>query len=292
MPFIRTFFYYGYFPLVLVGFNATALALLALGYPALTLAPLLLAAIGLSFLAERIIPYSRDWSHDHQDSGRDIAHAAVNESASFLSVLSIPTLAALIPWTGFWPVAWPFWLQVLLAILVADFGITLAHYFSHRLDVLWRLHAVHHSVKRMYGFNGLMKHPVHQAIETVAGTTPLLLAGMPQDVAFGLAFAVAVQLLLQHANADFRIGPLKYLLAVNAVHRFHHIKWPREGDVNFGLFTTIWDRILGTFHYEPSRSFSSNDLGIGAEPDYPNGYLAQLIRPFRRRPSSGAYTEP
>lgn len=77
-----------------------------------------------------------------------------------------------------------------------DAGITLAHFASHRITVLWRCHAVHHSARRMYGFNGLMKHPIHQSIETLAGTLPLIVLGLPSDVALVLVFAVAIQLLL------------------------------------------------------------------------------------------------
>jgi len=108
-----------------------------------------------------------------------------------------------------------------LAILISDVGITLAHFASHRLSSLWRLHAVHHSVKRLYGFNGLMKHPLHQLIETVAGTTPLLFVGVPQNVLMLLVVAVVLQLLLQHSNVAYFTGPLRRVLAINAVHRFH-----------------------------------------------------------------------
>jgi len=85
---------------------------------------------------------------------------------------------------------------------------------------------------------------------------------------------------LQHSNVDMRLGPLRYLLALAPVHRFHHLKNAAEGDVNFGLFTTFWDRLLGTAYYDRSRSFSSDDLGIGDQPNYPTGYLSQLIKPF------------
>lgn len=40
---------------------------------------------------------------------------------------------------------------------VADLGITLTHYASHKIGVPWRFHAVHHSVTRCYGRNGLTK---------------------------------------------------------------------------------------------------------------------------------------
>ena len=72
------------------------------------------------------------------------------------------------------------------------------------------------------------------------------------------------------------------MLALNQVHRFHHLKWAGIGDVNFGLFTTLWDRMLGTSVWDPARVFTSDDIGIGAEPDFPVAYRAQLVKPFRR----------
>lgn len=111
---------------------------------------------------------------------------------------------------------------------------------------------------------------------------PLILIGLPVDVASALALAVAIQLLLQHSNADYRIGPpAKYVLALNEGHRFHHLKWAGIGDVNFGLFTLVWDHLMRTFSYDPpARRFDSTQLGMAAKPDYPTGYLAQLLYPF------------
>ncbi|MFC4346554.1 sterol desaturase family protein [Kordiimonas lipolytica] len=270
-----------YVPLMLGGFLAAALYAIAGGYGYGALLVLLPLAIGISFGLERLVPYEKQWNQDHGDSWRDAVHALVNEVANASSVALLPLIVAIVPGLDIWPTNWPIWGQLLLAILIADCGITLVHYASHINPTLWRFHAVHHSVKRMYGFNGLMKHPLHQAIETLGGTCPLILMGIPLDIAALLAFAVAIQLLLQHSNVDVKIGPLRYILALSPLHRFHHIKWPVEGDVNFGLFTTIWDRMLGTAVYDAKRRFSSNDLGIGKEPDYPDGYLAQLTRPFK-----------
>ncbi|THC10786.1 fatty acid hydroxylase family protein, partial [Salmonella enterica subsp. enterica serovar Anatum] len=114
-----------------------------------------------------------------------------------------------------------------------------------------------------------------------AGVSPLLLMGISQDVLSLLIVAVVLQLLLQHSNVAYFTGPLKYLLAVNVVHRFHHLKTAEEGDVNFGLFTSLTDYVLGTVHYDKNRVIGTNDLGIGDQPDYPVGYLSQLIQPFR-----------
>ncbi len=276
---------FGFLPLMLIGMNAAVIGLVQNDASKTWLLLLLLVAVALSFGAERVLPYAAAWNRTHGDSLRDTLHAFVNESANFSTLLLLPVFTGLLAIDGGWPSDWPFALQFLLSILVLDLGITLAHFASHRFNLLWRFHAVHHSVKRMYGFNGLMKHPVHQAIETVSGTLPLILLGLPADVATALVSAVALQLLLQHSNVDYWVGPLRYVLAVNEVHRFHHQKDPAQGDVNFGLFTTLWDHLLGTFHYEtrPER-FTSEQLGIGAEPNYPVAYLPQLIEPFRPSP--------
>jgi sterol desaturase/sphingolipid hydroxylase (fatty acid hydroxylase superfamily) len=181
-----------------------------------------------------------------------------------------------------WPTDLPFVIQVLGALLVLDAGITFAHVASHRIGWLWRFHAVHHSVTRFYGLNGLMKHPIHQAIEMTAGVTSLLFIGIPQSVAVAVAGCVAIQLLLQHGNIDYAAGPLARWLAINSGHRLHHLRYAGIGDVNFGLFTLFWDRALRT--YRPPTSYvgiTSADLGIAGRPDYPATFTSQLVEPFR-----------
>src|SRR3954447_12097121 len=273
---------YGYVPLMLLGLNGAALALIASRQSHAWLPALLAAAVLVSFGAERLLPYRPDWNEDHDDSARDLAHLFVNETFALASVAALPALASVATVTDAWPSSWPFVVQALMAILVFDFGITVAHFLSHHWAPLWRLHAVHHSVKRFYGLNGLMKHPLHQAVELSFGVAPLLLVGITTPVAWALAFAVAVQLLLQHSNADYSIGPLRGVLALNEAHRFHHLKWAGVGDVNFGLFTLLYDRLLlRTFSYDERKRFSSDDIGIAKEPDYPDGYLEQMLHPFR-----------
>lgn len=274
---------YLYAPCFSAGLTALAICLIGYWHLGLWCLPaLLLLAIGLSALVEAQVPYRPEWNQSRQDAWRDRWHALVNETLNGLGVLSIPLLATLLPTRELWPHAWPFWLQVLMAIVVADLGITLMHWLSHRSAWLWRLHAVHHSVRRMYGLNGLMKHPLHLGLEALAGTLPLVLLGMPVDIAGVLAFAIGVQLLLQHSNVDMRIGPLRHLFAWAPVHRFHHLRYGRAGDVNFALFFSFWDRLLGTAFHSNYR-VAGEDLGIGSQPDYPDDYLAQLAEPFVER---------
>ncbi|MCG5432626.1 sterol desaturase family protein [Mycobacterium sp. MYCO198283] len=273
---------YGYVPFMLIGLNGAGIAVAAGGDQKYWLLIILAVAIATTFLVERLIPYDPQWNHDRADGARDRVHVAVNETLILASVAAIPLLAAVVAAPQLWPHSWPFVAQVLAAILVADLGITVVHLASHKIGLLWRFHAVHHSITRFYGLNGLMKHPLHQTVEMAAGVAPLILIGLPVDVASPLALAVAIQLLLQHSNADYCIGPAKYVLALNEGHRFHHLKWAGIGDVNFGLFTLLWDHLMRTFSYDPARRFDSTQLGMAAKPDYPNGYLRQMIYPFTR----------
>jgi sterol desaturase/sphingolipid hydroxylase (fatty acid hydroxylase superfamily) len=281
MTLVKAMLRYGYAPLFFVGFVATAILLVERAWPLWWLPALLLAAIAVSFLAERILPYEPEWNCDQRDSTTNILHAIVNEASIFVSVLALPLIAAHIPGLNLWPHDWPLWLQLGLAILVADFGITLTHFASHRYGWLWRLHAVHHAAPRLYGLNGLMKHPLHQALELAAGTTPLVVMGFGTDVAWLLSFAVAIQLLLQHSNVDMRIGVLGYLWAIAPAHRHHHIASAKDGDVNFGLFTSLWDHLLGTFILTERPTPRAGELGVEGEPDFPRSYGVHLLAPFR-----------
>jgi sterol desaturase/sphingolipid hydroxylase (fatty acid hydroxylase superfamily) len=277
---VRTMFLPAMFLLATAGCG-----LVATGLPEPTIGIVVLLAIAVSFVAERLAPYNEDWNEPLGDRWRDVAHAVVNEGSLLLALLALPALGDALVLVEVWPSEWPLVSQVLLAIVLADLGITLAHWTSHRIGWLWRLHAVHHSVRRFYGFNGLMKHPLHQTVELLAGITPLVLVGMPSRVAAALAVCVAVQLLLQHSNVDYATGGLHRLLALNRPHRFHHVAAGGEGDVNFGLFTTIWDRWPLRSHRSGTRAFRTGDIGVAGRPDYPSRYVDQLVEPFRAHTS-------
>lgn len=278
---------YLYAPAMLLGLNGLGLWLVSHGYPYWTLAVVFAVALGTVFLAERVSPVHDEWNHSHDDGTVNTVHAVVYEISNINAILLMPIIAWLVPWDGIWPHGWPLVAQVLLAIVLADFAFSMVHYFSHRIPLLWRLHAVHHGVPRMYGFNGLVRHPLHQTLDLVVGSLPLALAGMSMDVAVLLGLAVSIQLLVQHSNVDYALGPFRNHLAIGRLHHLHHVNWGKEGDVNFGLFFTLWDRMLGTLVLEPSRPIKSSDLGIDDDPSFPQTYWQHLIYPFYYTPGAG-----
>jgi sterol desaturase/sphingolipid hydroxylase (fatty acid hydroxylase superfamily) len=272
-----------YAPAMMLGMNGAAIWIMAsLGIRGVGwLLPLFAVAVTLSFLVERWIPYAPEWNHRRGDLKRDIAHAVTTQTITVAGVLMIPVAAHMRPWRNPWPYHLPLWVQVVMTLFIADAGITLAHYLSHRVPWLWPFYAGHHSPERMYGLNGLIRHPLQQLLEIFMASAVLIAMGLPIKIGYLLAFAIAIQLLLQHSNADMRLGPLRYVLAVGPVHRRHHLRQVKGFGVNFGLFTNFWDYLLGVADCGYGQQVGAAEIGLD-DSAYPTGYRAQLAYPFAR----------
>ncbi|WBI82937.1 hypothetical protein PALA35_04774 [Pseudomonas aeruginosa] len=88
---MQFFLRYAYAPLFWSGF--IGLATWQVGYRQAShiwLVALFLGALGLSFLAERRLPYQPRWNRPHADRLRDVLHASVNESLNTLGILALP----------------------------------------------------------------------------------------------------------------------------------------------------------------------------------------------------------
>ncbi len=266
-----------YVPVIAIG-GGTTIVWLAPDRPWL-IPVAVIAVVVATFIAERWAPFAVTWNR-RRGLNVDVVHAVVNESLTLFGVLTVPLLSAGVPGLGVWPETAPFPLQVMAAAFVLDAGVTVAHWWSHRWSMLWRFHSVHHGSQRLYGLNGLMKHPVHLFVETAVGMTPLIILGIDETVAAAVAGLVAVQLVVQHANVDYRVGRLARWMAWNAGHRLHHIADDVEGNVNFGLFTLVWDRLLGTYRRPLTRNVVP-DVGLAGGSQMPASYTGQLLVPWR-----------
>ncbi|MGF1544370.1 MAG: sterol desaturase family protein [Parvularculaceae bacterium] len=205
------------------------------GGPNWLVAPTIFAAALVVLTVERFAPHQPSWNGDHGERARDLAYMATLVAL----ILTSAAISRALPKPDLWPTDWPVWLQFALVIVIADAGFTIARIVSHRWPLMWRFHEPHHAPHRLYGLNGMIKHPVNVGAEAAAGLSPLWLLGAPHEATAVLGLAVGLQLLLQHANLDLRTpGPLSFW-AIAPVHRRHHYADAVEGDVNFGLFTTV-----------------------------------------------------
>jgi sterol desaturase/sphingolipid hydroxylase (fatty acid hydroxylase superfamily) len=173
-------------------------------------------------------------------------------------------------WFGAQPLA----LQVIEVFVVSD----LIGYASHRLfhrQPLWRFHAVHHSSEMLDWLSSTRLHPVNEVLTRLIQVLPLYVAGFDPRVVAAAVPLLTFWAIFLHANVPWTFGPLRYVIASPAFHRWHHTTEDEGLDRNFaGLFPWI-DILFGTF-YMPDRQPER----FGVRERIPPGFWGQLTWPW------------
>lgn len=138
------------------------------------------------------------------------------------------------------------WLGALLGL---DFLYYWFHRASHRVNLLWAAHVVHHQSEH-YNLAVALRQSWLQQFFSFFFYLPLAIIGVPTVVFFAVA---AVDLLYQfwiHTRLIGRLGPLEGILNTPSHHRVHHgVDGPYLDRNHAGLLIT-WDRLFGTFEPE------------------------------------------
>jgi sterol desaturase/sphingolipid hydroxylase (fatty acid hydroxylase superfamily) len=173
----------------------------------------------------------------------------------------------------------PVWQQFVLLVLAIDFSQYWVHRALHH-ELLWNFHAIHHSSRSLDWLSSARLHPINTIIYSVLPGFVIYNTAVFTPAAFALyGMVITIYSPLLHSNLNWTFGPLRYVIGSPIYHRWHH---SIEGNhKNLALFFPCIDLAFGTF-YMPSHRVPS-ELGT-AEP-VPEGFLKQLIYPFRR-PSS------
>lgn len=245
------------------------------------IAVVLMGAVFVVSVLERARPHCRAWNEDHGDRMANWAYLVINVTVSQVAAIMYGLQA---PLTGnglaLWPTGLPLAVQVLLALVVVDLGLYSVHRLSHKVQWLWRLHAIHHTSSRLYWVNGQRRHVVHELLEGTPGLLVLGTLGAPPSVVACSLAIVTVHLLLQHGNIEYRAGALRHVFAVAELHRWHHQRRYEAVQGNYGAVFSVWDRLFGTAL--PEVGVAPLDVGMDDEPTLPKEWLAQQVWPFRR----------
>lgn len=278
------------------GLLGTALALTGLGMQT-SHSVLIFNIVYLSFalsvgLIERLMPHERAWLRNDHQALTDIAHTLLNKGLVQVAVIvtaSVGVAAAVDPtasgaalWgAALWPADWPMWAQAGLGLAVAEFGMYWAHRTAHEVPFLWRFHAVHHSVTRLWFVNTGRFHFVDTFWSILLSQPLLYLLGAPLDVFLWVSATTAFVGILTHCNIAVRTGFLNYLFNTPRLHRWHHSMDLREGNRNYGENLMLWDLVFGTY-FDAADRRPPRDIGITG--DMPPRFRDQLVYPFRRAP--------
>ena len=276
------------FPLVLGGSVAWALLALERGVSPekAILGPTVVPAL-LLIVLEHVFPYHRSWLRNHDDLGVDVAYLAW--SGLFAGLAQGGVYLAIAPaavWLSgrvgapLWPQAWPLLAQLVLALVVAELPKYWFHRLEHEHDWLWRIHATHHSVPRLYWVNAARFHPLDIAIDTGLGLAVLVFLGCGAKGIALFLLVSAVHGYFQHANLELRLGPLNWFFSMAELHRWHHSKTVREANHNYGQNLIVWDWVFGT-RFLPVDREPPEETGLAGLPAFPSTFWAQQLSPFR-----------
>jgi sterol desaturase/sphingolipid hydroxylase (fatty acid hydroxylase superfamily) len=135
-----------------------------------------------------------------------------------------------------------------IAILAWDLLSYLSHVLRHRIDFLWRFHAIHHSQREMNFFTQHRFHDLDVIVDLTIRTIPLLVlnANLP-TLTFFYALSLA-HFQLYHSSIRTNYGPLRFVLVNPQFHRVHHARDPMMHNRNYGIAFSFWDRAFGTRH--------------------------------------------
>ena len=182
----------------------------------------------------------------------------------------------------------PFWGQVVVYVVVADF----LYYWAHRMfhgRSLWKFHAIHHSATEVDWTTEYRFHPVNIMLQPAPVAVLMLTLGIsPAVLAFLIPFDVVTGAWV-HSNLNWTLGPLRYVVATPVFHRWHHTSPAEGGEKNFAPTFALWDWLFGTFYMPEGKLpqvFGVDDATFPTE-----GYLAQLIHPFKPKEAAGVVAE-
>lgn len=143
--------------------------------------------------------------------------------------------------------ALPFWLGLIVFVALRDAGEFAYHVAQHKVPLLWRMHALHHSdpdmcaltANRHFWGDQLVKQVTVWAVPAMIVTpTPAILA------AYGL---IGTWHYFVHANLRVDFGRWSWLVNSPAYHRRHHSSLPEHYDTNFAALFPVFDVLIGTY---------------------------------------------
>jgi len=141
-------------------------------------------------------------------------------------------------------------LVYILTFIILDFNGYWIHRWSHKINLFWNLHVIHHSSEE---FN--LACALRQSISAFFNLftillLPAALLGIPQSVISTVAPLHLFAQFWYHTRHIDKLGWLEKIVVTPSHHRVHHAINPEYMDKNLSQIFIIWDKLFGTFQEE------------------------------------------
>ena len=250
---------------------------------------LLIGAVAFASLtlAERIRPLRRTVGSTPRRIAINLAIAALAFSAVALVYGTI--VGGAVAWadrngvglTRWLAVPWP--IANVLVVVLLDYTLWHWHWLNHRVGVLWRFHAAHHTDLDLDASTALRFHPAELLLSVPFRALQVVAIGASMPALAVWETAVLVSTMFHHSN--LRIAPrleriLGWIVITPRVHGIHHSRRPRELHRNFGTISSAWDRLHRVRVTEVDQA--TIEIGIPGQSERLLGVAATLSVPFHR----------
>ena len=168
-------------------------------------------------------------------------------------------------WGLFNVLAWPFWLEVVLAVVVLDLVLYGQHVMFHAVPGLWRLHMVHHADLDFDLTTGVRFHPFEVLLSMVIKVVAVGALGAAPVAVILFEIVLSATSMFNHGNVVLprALDRLLRLVVVTPdMHRVHHSVIVNETNSNFGFNLPWWDRLFGTYRAQPAAGHERMTIGL------------------------------
>jgi len=160
---------------------------------------------------------------------------------------------------------WPFWVELVLALLVFDLTIYLQHVLFHAVPLLWRLHLVHHADLDFDVTTGLRFHTLEILLSALIKLAAVVVIGPSAMAVVIFEVLLNATAMFNHSNVQMPAWldtALRWLVVTPDMHRVHHSVIRREANSNFGFNLPWWDFLLGTYRGQPHEGHDGMTIGV------------------------------
>jgi len=182
----------------------------------------------------------------------------------------------------------PFWLKLVIGIIVLDLVIYLQHVMFHAIPILWRLHMMHHADLDYDLTTGLRFHPIEIMLSMVIKLSVVAALGPPAAAVLIFEIILNGMAMFNHGNIRIPLGLdriLRYFVVTPDMHRVHHSVIIRETNSNYGFNLSWWDRLFGTYCAQPTKGHEGMTIGLSQFRDSKRLTLPWLlVLPFIGKP--------
>jgi sterol desaturase/sphingolipid hydroxylase (fatty acid hydroxylase superfamily) len=182
-------------------------------------------------------------------------------------------------------IAFPWWIGVVLSVVILDLAIYLQHVLFHAVPALWRLHRMHHADLDIDVTTGLRFHPIEIVLSILIKFAVVAVLGPPAIAVLIFEVLLNATSMFNHSNVCIPEGidrVLRWFVVTPDMHRIHHSILSRETNSNFGFNLPWWDHLLGTYRAQPVAGHEGMTIGIEQFRDSRELRLDRmLLQPFR-----------